>query len=82
MLLEAALTLSEKELGNSYTASMYTGLLSLIHNWHKPKAGAQVDTEEQAKGKRVLMFSYGSGLAATLYSIQVAGATGHIAQAA
>ncbi|EKX44618.1 hydroxymethylglutaryl-CoA synthase [Guillardia theta CCMP2712] len=71
-----------QELGNSYTASMYTGLLSLIHNWHKPKAGAQVDTEEQAKGKRVLMFSYGSGLAATLYSIQVAGATGHIAQAA
>uniref|UniRef100_A0A7S0DYV6 Hydroxymethylglutaryl-CoA synthase n=1 Tax=Hanusia phi TaxID=3032 RepID=A0A7S0DYV6_9CRYP len=71
-----------QELGNSYTASMYTGLLSLIHNWHKPKPGAQVDTEEQAKGKRVLMFSYGSGLAATLYSIQVAGATGHIAQAA
>ena len=42
-----------QELGNSYTASMYTGLLSLIHNWHKPKQGAQIDTEASTKGKQV-----------------------------
>eukprot|EP00285_Hemiselmis_virescens_P017387 CAMPEP_0173392420 /NCGR_PEP_ID=MMETSP1356-20130122/19527_1 /TAXON_ID=77927 ORGANISM="Hemiselmis virescens, Strain PCC157" /NCGR_SAMPLE_ID=MMETSP1356 /ASSEMBLY_ACC=CAM_ASM_000847 /LENGTH=492 /DNA_ID=CAMNT_0014350211 /DNA_START=73 /DNA_END=1547 /DNA_ORIENTATION=- len=72
-----------QELGNSYTASMYTGLLSLIHNWHKPKPmGAQVDTEAQSIGKKVLMFSYGSGLAATLFSFSITGPTGHIAAAA
>lgn len=71
-----------QELGNSYTASMYTGLLSLIHNWHKPKPGAQIDTEAAAKGKNVLMFSYGSGLAATMFSFKIMGNTGHIAAAA
>jgi hypothetical protein len=71
-----------QELGNSYTASMYTGLLSLINAWHKPRPGAQVDTDAMAKGKRVLLFSYGSGLASTLFSIKCVGLTGHIAQAA
>mmetsp|Transcript_21931 Transcript_21931/g.53994 ORF Transcript_21931/g.53994 Transcript_21931/m.53994 type:complete len:527 (+) Transcript_21931:86-1666(+) len=71
-----------QELGNSYTASMYTGLLSLIHNWHKPKAGAQVDTEKATRNKKVLMFSYGSGLAATMYYLKIQGNTGHIAAAA
>ena len=32
-------------------------------------------------GKKILMFSYGSGLASTLFSIKVMGPTGHIAQA-
>ena len=35
-----------------------------------------------AKGKTVLMFSYGSGLASTLFSLKCVGPTGHIAQAA
>eukprot|EP00730_Choanoeca_flexa_P019937 TRINITY_DN9750_c0_g1_i1.p1 TRINITY_DN9750_c0_g1~~TRINITY_DN9750_c0_g1_i1.p1 ORF type:complete len:505 (+),score=110.52 TRINITY_DN9750_c0_g1_i1:166-1680(+) len=51
-----------KECGNSYCGSLYAGLLSLITN----KA-------EELTGKRVLMFSYGSGLAATLFSIRVQG---------
>ena len=71
-----------QELGNSYTASMYTGLLSLLHSWHKARPGAQVDTDENAKGKTVLLFSYGSGLASTLFTIKCVGPTGHVAQAA
>lgn len=47
-------------LGNMYTASLYAGLMSLISN---EKANLQ--------GKRVLMFSYGSGLASSLFSLQV-----------
>lgn len=49
-----------KECGNSYCGSLYAGLLSLVAN----KA-------DELKDKRVMMFSYGSGLAATLFSIKV-----------
>lgn len=49
-----------KECGNSYCGSLYAGLLSLITN-----------EGDKMLGKRVLMFSYGSGLAATLFSMQV-----------
>jgi hydroxymethylglutaryl-CoA synthase len=51
-----------EECGNSYCGSLYAGLLSLITN----KA-------DELQGKRILMFSYGSGLAATLFSIRVEG---------
>jgi hydroxymethylglutaryl-CoA synthase len=47
-----------KNLGNSYTASMYTGLASLLSQ------------AQELENKRVLMFSYGSGMAATMYSLQ------------
>lgn len=47
-------------LGNMYTASLYAGLMSLISN-----EGAAL------QGKRLLMFSYGSGLASTLFSMRV-----------
>eukprot|EP00043_Microstomoeca_roanoka_P000624 m.28255 g.28255 ORF g.28255 m.28255 type:complete len:506 (+) comp10422_c0_seq2:337-1854(+) len=50
-----------KECGNSYCGSLYAGLLSLITN----KA-------EELPQNRILLFSYGSGLAATLFSIRVA----------
>jgi hydroxymethylglutaryl-CoA synthase len=50
-----------KLLGNTYTASLYTGLLSLI---------AQT-TDEQIVNSRVQMFSYGSGLAAQQWSFQI-----------
>ncbi|KAL8158884.1 hypothetical protein V2J09_000421 [Rumex salicifolius] len=53
-------TLVPKQVGNTYTASLYTALASLIHNKH----GTLV-------GNRVLMFSYGSGLTATLFSLSV-----------
>ncbi|EDQ86062.1 uncharacterized protein MONBRDRAFT_11388 [Monosiga brevicollis MX1] len=49
-----------KECGNSYCGSLYAGLLSLIDNKAKDLVG-----------KRIMMFSYGSGLAATLFSIKV-----------
>jgi hydroxymethylglutaryl-CoA synthase len=53
-------TLLPKRLGNMYTASLYAGLLSIVNE----------DADEMA-GKRALMFSYGSGLAATMFSIRV-----------
>ena len=51
-----------EECGNSYCGSLYAGLLSLIAN----KA-------DDLTGRRVMLFSYGSGLAATLFSINVKG---------
>jgi len=50
------------ELGNSYCASVYTGLLSLIDS-----------KGDELVGKRVCIFSYGSGMAATLFSVQIKG---------
>eukprot|EP00455_Lapot_gusevi_P023657 TRINITY_DN2454_c0_g1_i7.p1 TRINITY_DN2454_c0_g1~~TRINITY_DN2454_c0_g1_i7.p1 ORF type:complete len:478 (-),score=128.95 TRINITY_DN2454_c0_g1_i7:66-1439(-) len=51
-----------KQLGNLYTASLYAGLLSLL------TSAAPADLS----GKRVLMFSYGSGLAASMFSFTLA----------
>ncbi|CAO2827206.1 unnamed protein product [Amaranthus hypochondriacus] len=52
-------TLVPKQIGNTYTASLYSAFASLIHNKHS-----------ELVGKRVLMFSYGSGLTATMFSLQ------------
>jgi hydroxymethylglutaryl-CoA synthase len=49
--------------GNMYTASVYGSLVSLLSN-----AGS-----EQLQGKRVGIFSYGSGLASSLFSLKVVG---------
>jgi len=49
-----------KELGNLYCGSLYACLLSLLS-----------DESHNLVGKRLLMFSYGSGLAATMFSIVV-----------
>ncbi|XP_057524630.1 hydroxymethylglutaryl-CoA synthase-like [Amaranthus tricolor] len=51
-------TLLPKQIGNTYTASLYSAFASLIHNEHSELAG-----------KRALMFSYGSGLTATMFSL-------------
>jgi hydroxymethylglutaryl-CoA synthase len=51
-------TLLPREIGNTYTASLYAGLLSLVAT-----QGAAL------AGRRVLMFSYGSGLASSLFSL-------------
>nr|AUW64606.1 3-hydroxy-3-methylglutaryl-CoA synthase [Ginkgo biloba] len=53
-------TLLPKQVGNMYTASLYAAFASIIHNEH--------DTLE---GQRVLMFSYGSGLASTMFSLKI-----------
>lgn len=49
--------------GNMYTASVYSGLCSLI----------TLVNAETLDGKRIGVFSYGSGLASTLFSIRVKG---------
>jgi len=54
-----------KQCGNSYCGSTYAGLLSLIS-----------EKQDELDGKRVLLFSYGSGLAATQFSIKVADGAG------
>lgn len=53
-------TLIPKQVGNMYTASLYAALASLLHNKHSSLAG-----------KRVVVFSYGSGITATLFSFHI-----------
>lgn len=53
-------TLVPKQVGNTYTASLYAAFVSLIHNKHSSLAG-----------QRVVMFSYGSGLTATMFSFKL-----------
>ena len=48
-----------------YTASVYSGLCSLLKNVNS----------EQLEGKRIGLFSYGSGLASSLFSFKVHGST-------
>ncbi|KAH1248949.1 Hydroxymethylglutaryl-CoA synthase [Glycine max] len=49
-----------KQVGNMYTASLYATFISLIHNKHST-----------LDGKRVILFSYGSGLTSTMFSLQL-----------
>ena len=51
-----------KKLGNIYTGSLYNGLLSLI-----------CDESIDLKGKNVMLFSYGSGCAASMFMLRGAG---------
>lgn len=53
-------TLLPREVGNMYTASLYAGLLSLTGT-----------LGDELAGKRVLLFSYGSGLCSSLFSMTV-----------
>jgi len=48
------------QVGNMYTPSLYGGLVSLIAE----------STLESLSGSRIGMFSYGSGLAATMFSLK------------
>jgi len=59
----APFTYAGQNLGNSYTGSLYFALLSLIAN----------SATEDFTNDRVLMFSYGSGLASTMFSVKVEG---------
>ncbi|ESP05401.1 hypothetical protein LOTGIDRAFT_102908 [Lottia gigantea] len=52
--------LMSNQVGNMYTASLYGGLASLIGK----------ETAENLAGKRIVLFSYGSGLASTLFSLR------------
>ncbi|VFR01920.1 unnamed protein product [Cuscuta campestris] len=53
-------TLVPKQVGNMYTASLYAAFISLLHNKHTT-----------LPGQRVIMFSYGSGLTATMFSLRL-----------
>ncbi|XP_047158258.1 hydroxymethylglutaryl-CoA synthase-like [Vigna umbellata] len=53
-------TLIPKQVGNMYTASLYAAFISLIHNKHST-----------LDNKRVILFSYGSGLTSTMFSLQL-----------
>lgn len=57
-----------KRCGNMYTASLYGGLASVV-SAVEPSA---------LKGKRLSMFAYGSGCAASFYTIRVKGDTSEI----
>ncbi|XP_022882088.1 hydroxymethylglutaryl-CoA synthase-like [Olea europaea var. sylvestris] len=52
-------TLIPKQVGNMYTASIYAAFASLIHNKNSTLAG-----------HRAILFSYGSGLSATMFSVR------------
>ena len=56
--------------GNMYCASVYGSLVGLLCNVKS----------EQLQGKRVGIFSYGSGLASSLFSLQVKGDVSHMAE--
>jgi len=58
-------TEAPKMCGNMYTASVYSGLASLLSN---------IDSTT-LQGKRIGVFSYGSGLASSLFSLKVVGST-------
>lgn len=51
--------------GNMYCASVYSSLVSLITNI----------SSDEIQGKRVGIFSYGSGLASSMFSLKVKGST-------
>lgn len=57
--------------GNMYCASVYGGLVSLLSN----------TDSATLQGKRIGIFSYGSGLASSLFSLKVNGSTDTIKQA-
>ncbi|XP_023540800.1 hydroxymethylglutaryl-CoA synthase-like [Cucurbita pepo subsp. pepo] len=53
-------TLIPKQVGNMYTASLYAAFISLLHNKHS-----------SLSGNRVILFSYGSGSTATMFSLKI-----------
>lgn len=50
-----------KLIGNIYTGSLYLSLVSLLSQ----------KNQEDLVGKRILMYSYGSGVSTTLFSIKI-----------
>lgn len=57
-----------RRLGNMYTASVYGGLASIVDSV----------APEELQGKRIALFSFGSGLAASFFTIYVRGDTSSI----
>ena len=57
--------------GNMYTASLYGGLVSLLSNI----------PSQEIQGKRILLYSFGSGAAASMFAIRINGSTEQIVKA-
>lgn len=57
-----------RRLGNMYTAAVYGALASVLDNVEP----------ETLKGKRIALFSFGSGLAASFFTVRVRGDTSKI----
>nr|CAB3453995.1 unnamed protein product [Digitaria exilis] len=53
-------TLLPKQIGNMYTASLYAALASVLYS-----------KNESLDGQRIVMFSYGSGLTSTMFSLRL-----------
>ncbi|KAJ1927695.1 3-hydroxy-3-methylglutaryl coenzyme A synthase [Tieghemiomyces parasiticus] len=62
--------LAARDIGNSYCASLYFGLASLL---------SEVPSTE-LQGRRIALFSYGSGSAASMFSFRVRSSTDQLAQ--
>lgn len=62
--------LAAKRLGNAYTGSLYLSLVSLLSN---------VDNQT-LQGKRVALFAFGGGCAASFFSLVVKGDTSAMVQ--
>jgi len=71
-----------KQVGNSYCGSLYNGMASLV-DAHADDGldGTNGNGDEPFQEKRVLMFSYGSGLAASMFSVKVRKPVHHIKHA-
>jgi hydroxymethylglutaryl-CoA synthase len=69
---------TSQQIGNTYTASVFFGLASLIHYQCKalqepsptPTTTESTDTQS-SDGKQIVVFSYGSGAIATMYQLLV-----------
>ncbi len=59
-----------KNLGNIYTGSLYNGLLSLILQGLPVEEGGE---GLDLRGRRLMLFSYGSGCASSMFMIKVSG---------
>ena len=59
-----------RRVGNMYTASLYGGLASLLSNVESASL----------QGKRILMYSFGSGSAASFFAIKVSGDVSNISK--
>eukprot|EP01121_Diplochlamys_sp_Union-15-3_P013148 TRINITY_DN4045_c0_g1_i1.p1 TRINITY_DN4045_c0_g1~~TRINITY_DN4045_c0_g1_i1.p1 ORF type:complete len:471 (-),score=68.09 TRINITY_DN4045_c0_g1_i1:119-1480(-) len=64
-----ASTILPRQLGNNYCGSVYSGLQSLISF-----------AEDDLIGKRIVLFSYGSGLTASMFSFIVRDSVKHFAE--
>jgi hydroxymethylglutaryl-CoA synthase len=62
-----------KNLGNIYTGSLYNGLLSLLGQGMPVEEGGE---GLDLRGKKVMLFSYGSGCAASMFMVRVSNTSG------